>query len=340
MGVGMEQVLRDMLAEGLLTEMAAQRASALVAGGKPLDEAVLAADGVSEEKLLRYLAKTFDVPYVELETAGPSKEFVAQFPLRLLVQHQILPLEEKEGVVRVATSRLWETAGVDQLRLACGRDCQLALAPRGEIDRCLKRLLGVGADTLETLVSDSGDIQVIDENEDDLDLSNAAQDASIIKFVNQVLTEAIELRATDVHIEPFENELRVRYRVDGELQNANIPEQVKRFHAAIVSRLKILSNLDIAEKRLPQDGRIKLKIGGQEIDVRVSVIPMMHGEAVVLRLLHRLDALMGTQHLGMSDPRSVVVRQDPGDAARNRAGDRADRQRKDDDAVCGAIEDQ
>jgi type II secretory ATPase GspE/PulE/Tfp pilus assembly ATPase PilB-like protein len=130
-------------------------------------------------------------------------------------------------------------------------------------------------------------------------MSIAAQDASIIRFVNQILTEAIEMRATDVHIEPYENQLRLRYRIDGVLTEANVPPGVRRFHAAIVSRLKILSHLDIAEKRLPQDGRIKLKVTGREIDVRVSIIPMIHGEAVVLRILDRGDTVLGTEHLGM-----------------------------------------
>src|SRR5690606_18511934 len=131
-------------------------------------------------------------------------------------------------------------------------------------------------------------IQVVDVEEDtDLDATSAAHDASIIKFVNQILIEAIDSRATDVHVEPFEDQLRLRYRIDGVLQEANVPPNVRRFHAAIVSRIKILSHLDIAEKRLPQDGRIKLKLGGREIDVRVSIIPMIHGEAVVLRILQR-----------------------------------------------------
>jgi general secretion pathway protein E/type IV pilus assembly protein PilB len=134
-----------------------------------------------------------------------------------------------------------------------------------------------------------------------MDLSVAAEDASIIKFVNQVLSEAIDRRATDVHFEPFEDALRVRYRVDGVLQEANIPPEVRQFHPAIVSRLKILSRLDIAEKRLPQDGRILLKVAGREVDVRVSVIPMLHGEAVVLRLLDRGAMLLGLQSLGMAD---------------------------------------
>jgi type II secretory ATPase GspE/PulE/Tfp pilus assembly ATPase PilB-like protein len=107
------------------------------------------------------------------------------------------------------------------------------------------------------------------------------------------------MRTTDVHVEPFEDQLRLRYRIDGVLQEIPVPPSFRRFHAAIVSRLKILSNLDIAEKRLPQDGRIKLKIGGREIDVRVSIIPMIHGEAVVLRILDRTDAVLGIEHMGM-----------------------------------------
>ena len=146
-------------------------------------------------------------------------------------------------------------------------------------------------------------LQVIDSREDeDLDLANAAQDASIIRFVNQILTEAIDSRATDVHIEPYEDALRLRYRIDGVLTHANVPGSIRRYHAAIVSRLKILSHLDIAEKRLPQDGRIKLKIAAREIDVRVSIIPMIHGEAVVLRILDRGDAVLGTEHLGLTVP--------------------------------------
>ena len=297
----MKTVLDRLLDEGLLDEAARERLPALVAEGRPLEDAAVTL-GVSEEKLLRFLSAAFEVPYVELEHSNVSKEFLTRFPARLLVQHRIFPLEERDGLVLVATSRLSDTAGLDELRLSSGLDFSLALAPSSEIERCLKRHLGVGADTLQTLVSDAtDDVQVIDNRgEEDLDLTKAAQNASIIKLVNQVLTEAIELRATDVHVEPFESQLRVRYRIDGVLQEANVPAEVRRFQAAIVSRLKILSHLDIAEKRLPQDGRIRLKIAGREIDVRVSIIPMLHGEAVVLRILDRQDALLGTEHLGMS----------------------------------------
>jgi type II secretion system protein E len=241
------------------------------------------------------------LPYVDLEKNPPSKEFLAQFPARVLMRHHVLPLEERDGVIVVASSKVSDTAALDELRLVCNREFSMALAPFSEIDRCMKQVLGVGADTLQSLNAVSGELQVIDVNEDeDLDLTAAAQDASIIRFVNQILTEAVEMRATDVHIEPFEDQLRLRYRVDGVLVQPNVPNNIRRFHAAIVSRLKILSHLDIAEKRLPQDGRIKLKVAGREIDVRVSIIPMIHGEAVVLRLLVRNDTVTGTEKLGMS----------------------------------------
>lgn len=298
----MENVVSKMIDKGLLGSATAERVRSLLTEGKSLEDAVLAADGVSEEALLRFLATSFDIPYVDLEKTPPSREILSKFPARLLVRHQIVPLEEHNGVTVIVASRVSDTHALDELRLVVGRDLSLALAPSAEIDRCLKKLLGVGADTLQTLNAEAGgDIQVIDSDKDeDLDLANAAQDASIIKFVNQVLTEAIELRATDVHIEPFENQLRLRNRIDGVLQETNVPASIRRFHAAIVSRLKILSHLDIAEKRLPQDGRIKLKIAGREIDVRVSIIPMIHGEAVVLRILDRGDAALGTEHVGMS----------------------------------------
>jgi type II secretion system protein E len=295
-------IVTKMREQKLLDEVSSQRVHELLASGKGLDEALRQADGVPEERLLRVLAAEFGVPFVDIEQSRIDKALLQHFPVRILLKHHLLPLEETDGAVLVATSRLFDTSGIDELALVSGRECRMALAPSTEIDRAIKKHLGVGADTVQSMVSEHGTIEVVDADDDqDLDLSSAGvEDASIIKFVNQLLTEAIDLRATDVHVEPFEDQLRVRYRIDGVMQEANIPPEVRRFQAAIVSRLKILSHLDIAEKRLPQDGRIKLKITGREIDVRVSVIPMLHGEAMVLRLLSRSDAAFGMQHLGMA----------------------------------------
>jgi len=296
-------ILAKMLREGVLDEQTVRRVEVLAAEGTPLDEALLSAGGLQEEKLLRYLSEEFHVPYVDLETCPPDKGFLSQFPARILLAHRLLPLSQEDGVVTVASNKLFDTSGLDELRMACGLETRLALAPSDEIWRWITALLGVGADTLQSLVSEAeaDGLEIIDrKGGEDADLGDAAQEASIIKFVNQVLSEAIERRATDVHFEPFEDALRVRYRVDGILQEANVAPEVREFQPAIVSRLKILSRLDIAEKRLPQDGRIKLKVSGREIDVRVSVIPMLYGEAVVLRLLDPSVTLLGLEHLGMS----------------------------------------
>jgi len=299
----MKNILNKMRRRNLLDDAAISRAMGLRAQGKSLDESLLQCDGLSEAALLQFLADEFGLPYSDLEDASPDTTLLGRFPARLLMLHRVLPLKENDGLVSIATSTVFDTTGLDALRLATGMAFQPVLAPSTEIQRCLKRCLGLGAETVQSLVTDAAEagIEVLDESqEDSTDLSDAAEDASIIKFVNQILTEAIERRATDVHIEPFEDRLTVRYRIDGVLQEANIPPQARAFQAAIVSRIKILSHLDIAEKRLPQDGRIKLRVAGREVDVRVSIIPMLHGEAVVLRLLDRSAALLGLENLAMA----------------------------------------
>ena len=298
----MNVLVDRMVREGLIDESAARELSGLLASGERPARA-FAACGLAEEPLLQFWTRQFGYPYVELEQCSFSKRFLAQFPARVLLDKHVIVVEGTNGEVLVVTSNPFDTSAIDQLRLATGLDLQMALAPLAEIDRCIKRYLGVGADTVQSMISEAGEngLRVIDTDaEEDMDLTDAAEGASIVRFVNQIITEAIELRATDVHIEPFENTLRVRYRIDGVLQEASVATEVKQFQPAIVSRLKILSKLDIAEKRVPQDGRIKILIADHEIDVRVSVIPMLYGEAVVLRLLDRSSVLLGLDKLGMS----------------------------------------
>jgi type II secretion system protein E len=306
----MNVLVNRMVDQGLIDESAARGISGLLAEGEPPSRAFTTC-GVADDVLLRFLAKELGLTFVELEQQEFSKEFLAQFPARILLDKHILPVRGQDSELLAVTSNPFDTSGIDELRLATGREFQVALAPQTEIDRCIKRYLGVGADTVQSMISEAGEngLQVIDtEADDDMDLTQAAEGASIIRFVNQILTEAIELRATDVHIEPFEETLRVRYRVDGVLQEASIAREIKQFQAAIISRLKILAKLDIAEKRIPQDGRIKIIISGREIDVRVSVIPMIHGEAIVLRLLDRSSVLLGLEKLGMSERDLGIMR--------------------------------
>jgi type II secretion system protein E len=254
----------------------------------------------SEDDVLRWLAHEYNVPFSTLEGVEPDKQVLSLFPARILLKDELLPLRRTNGSIEVATSRLFATQGFDTLKAMTGLRLKPVLAPSEAIQREMKRHLGVGADTIDTL-EEAAPFEVVDEDkEGDTDLDNAAEDASIIRFVNQVLRDAIELRASDIHLEPFEDEFRIRYRIDGDLQDVPVPPQLKRFQPAIVSRVKILSHLNIAEKRLPQDGRIKIRIDDAEVDIRVSVIPMLHGEAVVMRLLRQNSTLRGLREIGMA----------------------------------------
>lgn len=298
----MIDLIEKMTKEGLLDKDKAAFVKTRINEGECLERAVLSGNSISEEQVLRFLAREFDYPFIDVKGRHPSKDFLSQFPAKILLKRQILPLQNDDGSITVVTSIISDTSGIDELRLATGRDFSPALAPSKEILECIKSSLGVGADTVQSMVTEVGDVglEILNQDmDDDMDLEKAAEGASIIRFVNQIMIEAIQMRATDVHIEPFENELRIRYRIDGVLKEVSIPPDVRRFQAAIISRIKILSHLDIAEKRLPQDGRIKIKIENVEVDVRVSVIPMLHGEAIVLRLLSRSSVLLGLEELGM-----------------------------------------
>jgi general secretion pathway protein E/type IV pilus assembly protein PilB len=286
--------------ELLQTMIAARQISVLDAAALEHGEGQGTTPG-SEAEVLRWLAREYDLAYSDLENVEPDPQLLSLFPARVLLKQAILPIRRTNGFVEVATSRLFATEGLDTLRTLTGLSLKPILAPMQAIQREMKKRLGVGADTLDSL-EEEATLQVVDEGSDeDVDLNEAAEDASIIKFVNQVLGDAIALRATDIHLEPFEDELRIRYRIDGVLQEVPVPSRLKRYQPAIVSRVKILSHLDIAEKRLPQDGRIKIRIQQSEVDVRVSVIPMLHGEAVVMRLLRQDIALLRLTELCMAD---------------------------------------
>ena len=253
----------------------------------------------SEEEILRWLATEYGLGYTTLEDVEPDRQLLSLFPARILLKEELLPLQRVNGLIEVATSRLFATQGFDALKTLTGLNLKPILASSEAIQREIKKRLGVGADTIGTLEEEKG-IQVVDENAEGNNLDEGAEDeASIIRFVNQVLKDAIELRASDIHLEPFEDEFKIRYRIDGELQEVPVPPQLKQFQPAIVSRVKILSHLNIAEKRLPQDGRIKIRLDDADVDIRVSVIPMLHGEAVVMRLLRQNSTLRGMGELDM-----------------------------------------
>ena len=297
----MSQLLQRLVDGRSLSALDAERLAAL-----PTSESQ--ANLSSEENALQWLAKEYGLEFTSLEALEIDKGVVSLFPARILIKEQLLPLRQSVEGVEVATSRLFDPQGLESLKALSGLNIKPVLATSESIQREIKSRLGVGADTIDTLKDDAA-FQVVDEGDlEETDLDQAAGDASIIRFVNQVLSDAIEMRATDIHLEPFENELQIRYRVDGLLLDVPVPNEIKRFQPAIVSRIKILSHLDIAEKRLPQDGRIKLRVKRTEVDVRVSIIPMLHGEAVVMRLLTQDNTVLSLDNLGMADKERSIFR--------------------------------
>ena len=297
----MSQLLQRLVDGRSLSAMDAERLAAL-----PTSESE--ENLSSEGAVLEWLAKEYGLEFTTLEALEIEQDAISLFPARILIKEQLLPLRQSAEGVEVATSRLFNPQGLESLKALSGLNIKPVLATSESIQREIKTRLGVGADTIDTLKDDAA-FQVLDEsNLEETDLDKAAGDASIIRFVNQVLGDAIEMRATDIHLEPFEDELQIRYRVDGLLLDVPVPNEIKRFQPAIVSRIKILSHLNIAEKRLPQDVRIKLKVKHSEVDVRVSIIPMLHGEAVVMRLLKQDNTVLSLENLGMGERERSIFR--------------------------------
>lgn len=242
----------------------------------------------SEEKIFNALSRHIKIPYERLREKKIDSSVVNRVPAKIATHFKIMPLEYKDDILTIAMVDPLDIRVLDDLRLILGLEVKGVLSSETEIMEAIRRYYGVGADTLERILSEkssSKETAELKAEERIEDLEGMAEDASIVKFVNQLLSQAIKDRASDIHLEPFQDELRARFRIDGVLYDINIPDTVKYFHTAIVSRIKIMARLNIAERRLPQDGRIKIKIGEEELDLRISTLPTTFGEAVHIRIL-------------------------------------------------------
>ena len=291
-----------LLKRGLITaEHLAAATRARKRTGQRLDKALVEMGCVSEQQVLEVTSEQLGIAMVDLADVKIDVETLRALPRRLVFRRGLVPLKKSNGTLRLATSDPFDLYSIDEIRMLTGLEIEPVLAPAEEIEKVIKAYYGVGGETVDEMM-DSTDLEIIDQDApDDGDLLEMAQEASVIKLVNEVFLEAIKERATDIHIEPYENNLIIRYRIDGVLQHTTMPVQIRRFQAAIISRIKIMANLNIAEKRLPQDGRIEVKMGGRQFDVRVSVIPMLAGEGVVMRLLDRSSAMLSLPQLGMQE---------------------------------------
>ena len=274
-----------------------------------LTRAAVAQGFTTEEAFLESLASVLHLPFLRLGAMSIDAAILEKLPTRAVFQYNVIPYAIENGALMVATNDPFDTGLVDALRLASGMRVKLALALLGEIANATKKFYGVGADTMEKLMQGDQRIEVApDEALMKTDLGELDQEASIVRFVNQIIWEAYQERSTDIHMEPMENQLRIRYRVDGVLHQTPLPAQLSRFQAAIISRIKVMANMDIAEKRLPQDGRIGMRIQGEDIDIRVSTLPTAYGESVSLRLLMRGKEFIGLRQLGLRERDEIIIR--------------------------------
>lgn len=239
-----------------------------------------------EDTLLPILSRQLNMPYVKIKNLEIQPEVISKVPAKFATHYKLMPISLQEHEIVLAVTDPLDVHTLDDLKLLLGLEVKPMLAGEKDILEAIHKYYGVGAETLEEIVSEKNtDVTIASGVAKTEDLEALAEDASIIKFVNQILTQALSERASDIHIEPFENELKVRMRVDGILYDTPIPPTIKYFHQAIVSRIKIMANLNIAERRLPQDGRIKVKLQEKELDLRVSIIPASFGESVQIRVL-------------------------------------------------------
>lgn len=291
-----------LLKKGLLDERQWEQARRAQTDGMRLDEAAVALGLVTEEQVLRAIGEEIGLQYVDLNETEIDLSLLPTFPAKSIYRESLFPISQRNGSLIVATSDPFNLYPLDELGAATGKSIVPVLASRTEIAKLIKTHLGVGSETVEGLLAQSADseLELVDQIESDgSELSEQAQEPSVVRLVNEILLEAIESHASDVHIESQQSGLRIRYRIDGVLQLQPMPPEISRFQAAIISRLKIMSRLNIAERRVPQDGRIQLKVSGRDVDVRVSVIPMIHGEGIVMRLLDKGSMNFSLAGLGM-----------------------------------------
>jgi type II secretion system protein E len=263
--------------------------------------------GLAEDVFLQKLAQALNWPFIEMAKVEVPPPARSKISTKVAFQHSVMPTDMVDGTVQIAVSNPFDTAMLNAVRFDARGPVLFALAPKAEIEKALKKYYGVGAETLEEM--GGGEDEPLELLIGDKEITEGDQEASVIKFVNQVIWEAYKDRATDIHLEPQEDELRIRYRIDGILHQTPMPPQLKRFQAAIISRIKVMSGMNISEKRLPQDGRINVRIKGEEIDIRVSTVPTVYGESVSLRLLSRGKIFMSLDKLGFSPQDEKAIRE-------------------------------
>ncbi|MBN1226870.1 MAG: type II secretion system ATPase GspE [Deltaproteobacteria bacterium] len=289
-----------LLDQNLINEKALSEALAIqkTKGGK-LGKILVQLGHLTEVEMLRGISLKFGLPFEQKIDFQLDKDIIQKIPFQFCKQYKMVPFTQENGQLKLAISDPLQIHLLDDVRLLCGQEVEAVICPEDTILEAIHFIYHQAPESAEKMVKDL-DMEdpglLADIGEEERDILDMANEAPIIKLVNLILVQAVKDRASDVHVEPFERELRVRYRIDGILYDTLTPP--KKYQTAITSRIKIMSKMNIAEKRLPQDGRMKIKLADREVDIRVSTIPTAFGERVVMRLLDKNSSILTLQDLG------------------------------------------
>jgi len=292
-----DKIGKHLVAKGVVDEAGLAKAKALQQQqGGSLGQALLRAGLIEESVYTDFLGETYNLPVVDLDNVEVSLDCVDLVPGEVATKFQVLPLSRAGRVLTVAMSNPSNIFAIDDIKFITGLDVQPVVAGEMALKKAVDKHYATTDSLAEIMEGIEDDIELVEEEEDDID-GHEGQNAPVVKLVNTLLAEAVKIGASDIHIEPYEKNMRVRYRLDGVLQE--IMEPPIKLRNAIISRLKIMSELDIAERRVPQDGRIKLKIGDKKVDLRVSTLPCIYGEKVVMRILDKGNLNLDLADFGM-----------------------------------------
>ena len=275
--------------------------------GTRLEKILVQRNLVSGVDMALSLSEYLNLPPIQLTRYTPDAHLIEQFSRELLQRHRLLPMSKTDTMLIVAMGDPFDVVGLESLHAMTGLEVVPMVAPEKDVADVLQKMVREPTQGLEDILRDvgEGDVEVGREKQEDLsleDMMESAEDAPVIRIVNSIMVEALRKHASDIHIEPMERVIRLRYRVDGVMYESHSPP--KHLQSAIISRLKIMSNLNIAERRVPQDGRFKIRAMGKEADIRVSMLPTVHGEKIVMRILDKSALAANLGSLGL-DPRSL-----------------------------------
>jgi type II secretory ATPase GspE/PulE/Tfp pilus assembly ATPase PilB-like protein len=268
---------------------------------KGVDSLLMEEQIVNEEELLKTFSEVSGIPYHHIGDFRIDEDATQKVSAKVALRHKIVPISYTDGILMLASSRVPNLTTVDGLRMILDAGVEFVLCPESEISMSLTHFYGLGAETIDQLIAEAEAMELDrDEDESKSDIGAASEQTGMVRFINLIIAEAIKMDCTDIHIEPFEDTLRLRYRIDGILQEVPLPKGVDKLRNAVSSAVKIMANMDIAEHRKPHDGRINVRCGANDFDLRVSVLPTGWGETCCLRILNRGTVKVDLDHLGLS----------------------------------------